>query len=203
MTHAQNAGHRKTARTVAPALLLLTISAPAWGQAVTFAELDGSLIEAHIVRQQVIRREAKEFPVRIENNLQLVIGPGDKIQQTVTATSHTPRGIKRGETRTSLHTLERPREVRSQGGGNALYVFLDGTLTFLRTYKGGAYRRAFAFGRGKEGLTCAVTEAFAREDGVGAISLDSFVDGVPTIVVSSKPLSSSCRIAAGRPAAMQ
>jgi hypothetical protein len=203
MTHAQNAGHRKTARTVAPALLLLTISAPAWCQAVTFAELDGSLIEAHIVRQQVIRREAKEFPVRIENNLQLVIGPGDKIQQTVTATSHTPRGTKPGETRTSLHTLERPREVRSLGGGNALYVFLDGTLTFLRTYKGGAFKRMIAFARDKEELTCTVSETFAREDGVGTIYLDSFVDGVSVIVVSYKQLSSRCRVAAGKPATTQ
>jgi hypothetical protein len=203
MTHAPNAGRRKAVRTAAPALLLLTISAPAQGQTVTFADLDGALIEAHVVRQQVIWREAKQIPVRVENNLQLVVGPGDKIQHTVTSTSHTPRGTKRSESRTSSHTLERPREVRSQGGGDALYVFLDGTLTFLRTYKGGAFKRAFAFERDKEGLTCAVTEAFAREDGVGPIFLDSFIDGVATIVVSSKQLSSTCRVAAGKSAATQ
>ncbi len=203
MTHAQNAGHRKTARTVAPALLLLTISAPAWGQAVTFADLDGALIETFVVRQQVIRRDGRDLPIRIETNLQLLIGPGDRIQQTVTPTSHTPRGPKPGETRTSLHTLERPREVRSQGGGNALFVFLEGTLTFLRTYKGGAFKRMIAFARDKEGLTCTVSETFAREDGVGTIYLDSFVDGVSVIVVSYKQLSSRCRVAAGKPATTQ
>ena len=60
-----------------------------------------------------------------------------------------------------------------------------------------------AFARDKEGLTCTVSETFAREDGVGTIYLDSFVDGVSVIVVSYKQLSSRCRVAAGKPATTQ
>ena len=43
-------------------LWLPLLSAPASSQAVTFAELDGALVEALVVHQQVLRREGREFP---------------------------------------------------------------------------------------------------------------------------------------------
>jgi hypothetical protein len=184
-------------------LWLPLLSAPASSQAVTFAELDGALVETLVVHQQVIRREGREFPVRLESDLTLLIGPGDQIQRTWTPTSHTPRGKIQGKPQTNLIKLERTRELGSLGGGHGVVVFSDGTLTFLRTLKGGALKRDVAFARGAEALTCTATEAFVRESGVGAIFFDSSIDGVPMIVVSAKQLSSTCRVTAGKAATAQ
>jgi hypothetical protein len=184
-------------------LWLPLLSAPASSQAVTFAELEGALVEALVVHEQVIRREGREFPTRFESALTLVIGPGDKYQSTWTPTSHTPRGARQGTPRTSLISLEKTRELPTMGGGHGVAVFIDGTLTALRTFKGGAYKRTIAFARGAEGLTCAANETFAREAGAGTIFLDSPFDGVPMIVVSAKQLSSTCRVTAGKAATAQ
>jgi hypothetical protein len=189
------------ATAIAPLLLLLSSAAPARSQQVTFADLDKALIEAHVVRQQVVRRNGREFPVRNESELQLVIGPGTKIQQTWTPTTHSAGGTKRGRSGTSSFTLEQSRDVGSQGGGKALYLFAEATLTFMRTFKGGAFKRTIAFFRGKDGLTCVAAESFAREEGVGTIFLESWTDGAPVTIVSWKQLSSTCRITADKPAA--
>ena len=99
---------------------------------------------------------------------------------------------------TNLIKLERTRELGSMGGGHGVVVFGDGTLTFLRTLKGGALKRDVAFTRGAQGLACIATEAFVRESGVGAIFFDSSIDGVPMIVVSAKQISSTCRVTTGK-----
>ena len=54
-------------------LWLPLLSAPASSQAVTFAELDGALVEALVVHQQVLRREGREFPARLESDLTLLV----------------------------------------------------------------------------------------------------------------------------------
>ena len=150
------------------------------------------------MHQQVLRREGREFPARLESDLTLLIGPGDQIQRTWTRTIHTPRGKIQGKPQTNLIKLERTRELGSMGGGHGVVVFGDGTLTFLRTLKGGALKRDVAFTRGAQGLACIATEAFVRESGVGAIFFDSSIDGVPMIVVSAKQISSTCRVTTGK-----
>jgi hypothetical protein len=69
----------------------------------------------------------------------------------------------------------------------------------VRTYKQGAYRGNFALARGADGLTCTVTESFGREGSRGAIVMESAVDGKLFAVISSKQVSSTCRVAKPSP----
>jgi hypothetical protein len=48
--------------------------------------------------------------------------------------------------------------------------------------------------RGAGGLNCTASQSFAREQGIRGIILDSGIDNVPTVIVSTKPISSRCRV---------
>jgi hypothetical protein len=187
-------------------LLPVLIGAPAqiWGQSaattsqpndpVMFAELVGSVIEARVVRDQIIRREGRTFPVRSQDDIKLVIGADNKIQQSVTVTADTPGGQRKGPTRTGVYTLGEQRPIGSLGGGNGLLTFEDGVLTFIRSFKEGAAKRTFAFSRGPDGLSCTANQTFGREGGVGDLVMNSAIDDNPVIVVSSKQISSTCQV---------
>jgi hypothetical protein len=130
---------------------------------VKFAELAGSVIEARVVRDQIIRQEGRTFPTRLQNDIELVIGPDDGIQQTITPTSDTPRDRRFGRTRTVVFTLEKPTSLRGLGGGDGVYIFEDAVLTFLRTFKEGAFKRAIAFSRSSGGpILCRQRSLCAR-----------------------------------------
>jgi hypothetical protein len=184
--------------------LMAAVPAQTWGQTaatiaqpndpVKFDELVGSVIEARVVRDQIIRREGRTIPIRFQNDVKLVIGPEDRIQQTITPTSDTPRGRRVGRTRIGLFTLEKPHSVSGLGGGDGVYIFEDAVLTFLRTFKEGAFKRTIAFNRSSGSLSCTANEAYAREEGVGDLTLNSAIDDTPVIVVSSKQISSTCRV---------
>jgi hypothetical protein len=187
-------------------LLLALIAAPAqmYGQTapttvqpndpVKFTELAGSVIEARVVRDQVVRREGRTFPVRSQDDIKLVIGADNRIEQSVTVTSDTPRGQRKGPTRTGVWSLGEQRPIGSLGGGNGILTFENGVLTFIRTFKEGAVRRTFAFSRGPDGLSCDANQAFGREGSVGDLTMNSAIDDNPIIVVSSKQISSTCRV---------
>jgi hypothetical protein len=168
---------------------------PAWGQAVTFADLEGLVIEAEIVREQVNRRDGRTFPVRVQQTWTVAIGGEGTIKSTVQAEARGPRRTRETEPLSASHKLDQPREVMSQGGGEAVWTFADGVLTYIRTYPSGARRLGFSFARGPDGLTCTASFAFARENGTGAIRLDSRFSGRDTTIVSAKQLSSKCRVA--------
>jgi hypothetical protein len=187
-------------------LILVLIAAPAqmWGQSTTtttqpndpvkFAELDGSVIEASIVRDQIVRREGKTFPVRFQNDIKLVIGPNDRIQSSVTPTADTPRGRRVGRTLMGPFLLEKKQSLTSLGGGEGVFLFKEGVLTFIRTFKSGAIKRDIAFSRTPDGLSCAAEENFAREEGAGDLAMNSAIDDQSAIIVSSKQISSTCRV---------
>jgi hypothetical protein len=165
-------------------------------QTVTFAELEGAAVEVRVVSQRIIRRGDREFPIRFQNDLKITIGPGNKIDGTITPTSHGPRGERQGRTLTFSTTLDKVGELVGYGGGIGAWTFAgDGTLIFLRTYKEGAFRRTIAFTRSAEGLSCTAKESLARENGVGGLALNSALDDVPITIVQSEQISSSCRVA--------
>src|SRR5947207_3320587 len=60
------------------------------GAEVSFLELEGRTIEAMTTTQQIIRREGRQFPVRLEVMRKIVVGANDKLDWTPTLTSHTP-----------------------------------------------------------------------------------------------------------------
>jgi hypothetical protein len=74
-----------------------------------------------------------------------------------------------------------------------MWKFADNTLTFVRTFRSGAYRMRFAIARNPAGLTCAATGAFARENGDGTIRMES-ASGREVTLVGANPVSSSCKI---------
>jgi hypothetical protein len=164
--------------------------------AVAFAELDGTIVEARAVLQQVVRRRDKQYPVRAVNDTRIVFGPSEQFHVTLTSTAHHPEGVSKGKPVTFSPRLQRPGEASdNMGGGYAVWVFNDGTLTSLRTYgKSGAFKRDVAFARKGKGLACTITEGFAWEAGKGNVTFNSPIDGLPTTIVSARQTSSSCRI---------
>jgi len=163
-------------------------------QPVTLADLEGAKIEIGVLRQQVVRREGRQFPVTIQANWTLLIDHDGVIDQTFTSTAHGPRGPRQAKPRHGSFVLDQVRELGSLGGGQGMWRLQDGTLTFVRTLKDGAYRNTITLARGSNGITCTANEAFAREKGTGPIAFNSSFDDRPTVLVSAKQVSSTCRI---------
>jgi hypothetical protein len=164
------------------------------GQAVTFADLEGTAVDITFINDRISLRDGQEISVRMEQNVKLVLGPGGTIHSTAVNTAHSPRGVRQGQPRTGTSKLSQPRQLQNLGGGHGVWVFIDGTLTFLRTYKGGAYRQSIAFARNSNGFSCTARAAFMRENGVGKIVLDSAVGDGEVTILNDKPVSSSCRV---------
>jgi hypothetical protein len=194
-------------------LVALLASSQAFGQdatgnsatnkAVTFAELEGSIVDAKIERQQVIRRAGSTFPVRVQSILKITIGSDGKFDVTWHTVNDTPRGVFQGKTLSGSVTINQEAKEASKenlGGGVGVWLFSDGTLSSLRTYKaGGAFKRDISFSRTAEGFVCTANEAFAREKGSGPVVFNSPVDDVPVAIVNWKQLSSTCRVSKPEP----
>ena len=82
----------------------------------------------------------------------------------------------------------------NRGGGYRLAVFLDSTLTFMRTYRQGGYKIEIRLARTANGLTCTSRETYLKELGADSIAMDSLSNGRPSVIVSSKQISSACRV---------
>jgi hypothetical protein len=165
--------------------------------AVTFDELEGFIIEANIVRDQLTQRDGRQVPQQAYTSWRIVIGPGLSIQSTVNATFHNPHGQSKAEPLTGSFILDQSRHVGSRGGGQGIWHFEEQTLTFTRTFEQGALRIKFAFFRKDEALSCQASESFARENGTGPIAMRSAIDGQPVMIVRAKQISSNCRIFKG------
>lgn len=132
------------------------------------------MIEASVIRDQIMRRERKTFPIRFQNDIKLIIGPSDRIQQSVTPISEARRGRRVGATMMAPFLLGKSRSPA--GAGEGVVLFEDGLLTFLRTFEQGALKRTIAFSRSPHGLSCTAEETFAREEGVGDLAMNSAID---------------------------
>jgi hypothetical protein len=168
------------------------LSTSSWGQPVTLVELDGTVIDATIVRQQWTRRDGRENSHVLQIDIKLVIGPDNKITVTTTPTSRGPRGTRQGPTQTTSTMLE---QVKEGGRGHTVWTFADGTLTFLRANTiAGAFRRDFVFARSDKGLKCTARDTIVGETGVRNIETYSVIDGRPTTILREKQISSACRV---------
>ena len=157
---------------------LTMLSTSSWGQPVTFAELDGTVIDATVVRQQWTRREGRENSSVLQIVIKLVIGPGNEITVMTTPTSRVSGETRQGPTRTTSTMLE---QVTKRDRGHTVWTFADGTLTFLRANTiAGAFRRDFVFARSDEGFKCTARDTIVREKGVGNITTYSVIDGRET-----------------------
>jgi hypothetical protein len=170
----------------------VAIPASETSQTVTLAELEGAVVEATVIREQWARRNGQEFSGRFEADVKLIIGSGGKIDGTTTATYHSPRGVRKGETQTFSTTIG---QVLETARGYRVWVFADGTLTLLRANaRTGGFRRTITFSRAAEGLTCTASDAAVRETGAANIVVRSPFDGLPTTIIREKPISSTCRV---------
>lgn len=164
-------------------------------QPVTLSELQGFAVEANVVLTQQIRREGKEFPVRLDQRLRFVFLPGDMVEWQIAPVSHTPRGAKPGPTRKGRAPIGKPIEAKGLGGGEALFTFADGAFTTLRTYGGaGGYKRVVTFTRSGNTVACNIRETFMREEGVGRVTFRSSIDNAPVTVLSANQTSSNCKV---------
>ena len=192
-------GKRTTARWLIAGLMLLG-PAPAFAQGVTFADLEGAVVEARVVNDQLIRRDGHEFTVQFTQVSRMVFKPGGLIEWSVAPTSLTPKGLKPGARRQGTSPLGKPGQTESLGGGEGIWLFEEGVLTNLRTYsKSGGYKRTFAFVRKGEEMNCTAREVFMREEGAGPITLRSAIDNTPMQVLSFKPVTSSCKVIPKKP----
>jgi hypothetical protein len=124
----------------------------------------------------------------------LSINADKSVEMTVDITRHGPDGTRKAKPSSGSFTLDEAKELPSSLGGEGVWRFEDGSLSFIRTFPSGAYRVTFAFTRGSAGLTCAVNETFARENGQGEIRIRSPFAGGEVTLVSTKQLSSSCTV---------
>lgn len=179
--------------TVFPLICLIAIAAPAFAQSVTFPDLEGHAIVADLHRQQNVRREGRTFSVKVHQNWNFYLNDDQMIVMTLNTTAQTPQGTRKAKPNSGSFALDETLKIKARGGGHAVWKFADGTLTFIRTFPSGAFRVNFAFVRGPNGLTCTVTEAFAREGGK-ELKMESAFGGEITII-SSKQLPSTCKVA--------
>jgi ribosomal protein L36 len=176
-------------------LLAQKAVAQAVTMAVTMADLAGVSVEAEIARDQVVRREGRSFNVHLKQTWDIAVGEDQKAVTTkVGTTTTTPRGTRTARPNIGVFILGEPRQIPSRGGGSAMWEFADGTLTFTRTFPSGAFRAHFVFTRGPDGLACAATEAFARENGGRPIRLQSAFGDGEVVMISAKQVGARCRI---------
>ena len=174
----------------------LAVSAQAAAaQTVTQTDLEGYAVEARVVMNQQLHREGREFPAQLDQRIRLRFLPDNAVQFHVSSTSHTPRGTRQGPDQKGRVVIGKVSEAKSLDGGQAVWVFEDGTLTTLRTYgNAGGYKRTIIFTRDGKGLNCIVKGSYVREEGVGRIATRSAIDNVPVTILSAKQGPSDCKV---------
>jgi hypothetical protein len=188
---------RSVAATLIAAATAWPAALPAWGQAVTLAELQGAVLDVSAVHQEKMIRNGQTLYPRIHTTGQVTVGPGDTVTQSFQNTAVFPDGRTRaGPQRSGTFTLGKPKTTAV--GDDALWLFSNGSLVRLRVHgRGGAggHKMTIAFRRTPGGLTCAFSMPMARETGVGEIRKDAEIDGSRIQILEFKRISSSCRVA--------
>ena len=180
-------------------IVSIVLAAPpaAAEEGMTFGDLQGRTVEVKVISDRTIFKNGRRFPSRAETSLHVEFGPGDTVSHKHTAKVTGPRGTRQTPALMGKFVLSKSRPVGSRGGGRAMYTFSEQTLTFVRTFRKGAFKYSVSFARtGAGGLTCVVRGSFAREGGRGSIELVNPFDGRPIKIVSYKQVSSDCRVKA-------
>jgi hypothetical protein len=164
-------------------------------QAVTFADLQGTVIEVSAVHQQHIKRDGKDRRRELRTEGLVKIWPGDMISATFTNTNVRNGGMRAGEPRSGTFTLGKPRTT--QNGDDVVWQFSDNSLIRLRAYGkdgAGGSKQIITFQREPDGLHCNFSMDLAREDDTGPVRTRSRVENVPVQILESKQVSSTCRV---------
>jgi hypothetical protein len=178
-------------------LLVIALGVPApsaWArEAVTSTDLVGTVMKVSVTNDRILRRDGRQIPNRYQTDWTIEFVSQDTIRPTFVGTSYGPHGTSK----TPLEgggfiSLGVPKETRSRGGGDQIWIFDPGVLTYLRTYEGGAMNATFAVTRTDAGFACTAKVSWPKETGVPTIVLRSFEDNSKIEIISSKQSASSC-----------
>jgi len=181
-------------RTLSGVCVLIALAAPAQGQAVTLAELNGATIETTIMYQTEARWNGQPVSTQSSHHRTVVLGPGNAGRTDWSMTITGPRGTRSSSPQSYSFTLGQPQQTQSLGGGHSLWTFANGTLTYLQTHRVGGFKSSIAFTRRAGGVACAVRAPLMREVGMGNNRRES-VFGGDFEIIGSRQMSSSCRVA--------
>ena len=176
-------------------LFIFVPSFPARGQPVSLSDLAGAMIDAELGRVQLIERNSHIFSITLRQHWRIAVFPDDQIQLTFDTSAQGPFGERTAPTIGGQFALNQLRDVRSRGGGQAIWRFANNGLTFVRTFRSGALQMHFAVFRRPSGLTCNVKGAFVREVRKRPVRLESPFGGGEIAVLQSKQIWSRCKIA--------
>src|SRR5262249_19632454 len=186
--------HRAIAGAAWTLAYLVLSSHAARCQEIKFADLEGTTVATEITFDQMIRRDAMKFATKLTQVWKISPGENKAVDFTMDSTARGAFGTRKAKQLVGSFELDESRSVANRGGGDVLWTFADGTLTFVRTLPSGAYRMHIAFAHGPDGPTCTVTGAFARENGTGPIQLISPFNGDRITILSAKQVASSCKV---------
>jgi hypothetical protein len=181
---------------IAPAGIL-AMPVPAQAQAVTFADLEGQTVTAQFTYGQTVKLLAAGN--RVVNNesrqtMTLAIGPGDRIAQEYRIRVVAQNGREVGAFTGNIKA--EPNKPTKWQHGEMVFVFENGSLVRLQTFKTGGRKITVSFKRAPAGLTCSVDAPFSKEAGAGsAIDTTSQTTKQRIEILTAKTVSSSCRVA--------
>jgi hypothetical protein len=104
-------------------------SGSAWAQAVTLAELEGSVIDVSAVHQEKIIRNGNLRTPELHMSGHFAIGSGGTITTQFQTSAVGPWGQGDGPTRSGTFTIGKPG--KGQQGNDVVWVFSDGELRRL------------------------------------------------------------------------
>jgi hypothetical protein len=159
---------------------------PSFSQAVTWAELQGSVIQSSTMFSIHRRINGREDWDKVRGSWKILVGPGQTI--TGTLTREGGAGIK---SESATFTLGRPQAFAD---GSTVWFFENGLLVNLRTFQAGGIKVTYTFSRRAGGLACTVKAPFVRESGVATIQRDSIRGGGNVEILGTKIDSSTCRV---------
>jgi hypothetical protein len=178
--------------TLVASAAILSMNGAVGAQTVTFDDLKGASIAGTVVQVRNFRSGEKSGTHRATQQMKVSVGKDGKIAHTQTVTIALLSGGRVGtNVHSGIFTLEKPQKFRD---GSAVFVFSEGSLVRLRTIDAGGQKVIFAFTRQGDKINCKIDMPFAREDGKGALRTTSSVTGKATVFLSSRQVSSDCRV---------
>jgi hypothetical protein len=161
---------------------------------VTSSDLVGAVMQVSVTSERVMRRDGRQFPSRYQTDWTIEFISEDTIRVTFLGTDTGPRGINKSPLEGGTVNLGSPNKTVTRGGGDQVWLFSDGALSYLRTYEGGGMKGTFSVTRTGETFVCNANVSWPREVGVPTIVMRSFVDNAKIEIISAKQSTSSCKI---------
>jgi hypothetical protein len=180
---------RTTALCLLP-LLAATMTTPASAQEVKLDELRGATISVTVTRSIRLQRGDRRDVELLEDMIDLTFGP-DSVAQLAQARKTIGPGRSRLFRKSYTAKID---SVRTARAGYAALVYLNSTLTWMRTLSKGARKFEIKFTRSPDGLTCTARRLWMQEIGADSIVSQNPRTKAPIVIVSERQVSQTCRV---------